>query len=207
MRRSSRRSTPRGRKPAAPDPIVRFRRWFEAALRARIPLAEAMALATADRRGTPMVRYVLLKEATADGFVFFSDSRSAKGRDLAVRRRASLAFYWNATGKQVRIEGRIVAVSTADADAYWETRPRQSRLAGAASTQSQPMPSHAWLMTRWRRLRRAVGRGPIPRPATWIGYRLVPDAIEFWSRRAYRLHLRERFERPQGRWRRTILQP
>jgi pyridoxamine 5'-phosphate oxidase len=191
----------------ATDPILRFHRWFAQATRAGVRLPEAMALATADRRGTPTVRYVLLKEVTADGFVFFTDARSRKGRDLADRLRASLAFYWDATGKQVRIEGRIVAVSAADADGYWETRPRPSRVAGSVSIQSRPMPSHAWLLTRWRRLRRAVGRGPIPRPATWVGYRLVPDAIEFWSRRAYRLHLRERFERTQGRWRKTILQP
>ncbi len=189
------------------DPILRFRRWFAQAARAGAPLPEATALATADRRGTPSVRYVLLKAATADGFVFFTDARSRKGRELAARRRAALAFYWDRTSKQVRVEGRIVAVPARDADAYWATRPRESRLAASVSTQSQPMPSHAWLMARWRRLRRAVGGGPIPRPATWVGYRLVPDAVEFWSRRAHRLHSRERFERTRGRWRRTVLQP
>jgi len=189
------------------DPILRFRRWFAQATRARAALPEAMALATADRRGTPTVRYVLLKEVTAAGFVFFTDARSKKGCDLAARPRAALAFYWDALGRQVRVEGRIVAVAAAEADAYWETRPRESRLAASVSLQSRPMPDHAWLLARWRRLRHVTGRGPIPRPSTWVGYRLVPDAIEFWSRRPYRLHFRERFERRQGRWRRTVLQP
>src|SRR5882724_5321794 len=113
-----------------------------------------MALATADRRGAPSVRFVLLKGVDAAGFVFFTDGRSRKGRELATQRRASVAFYWNATGKQVRVEGRIEPVTADEADAYWASRERGSRLAAASSTQSAPMPSHAWLLARWRRLRR-----------------------------------------------------
>ena len=189
------------------DPIARFRRWYAAAWRARVPLADAMALATADRRGAPSVRFVLLKGVDERGFVFFTDGRSRKGRELAARRRASLAFYWDATGKQVRIEGRIVPVSLAESDAYWATRPRESRLAAASSTQSATMPSHAWLLARWRRLGRRIGSGPVPRPADWIGYRIVPDAIEFWQRGEHRLHKRERFERARRGWRVRWLQP
>ena len=189
------------------DPIARFRRWYAAAGRARVPLHDAMALATADRRGRPSVRYVLLKHADERGFTFFTDGRSRKGRELAARKRASVAFYWDATGKQVRIEGRIVPVSKKEADAYWETRPRGSRLAAASSTQSAPMRDHEWLLARWRRLARTTGRDPIPRPADWNGYRIVPEAIEFWQRGGHRLHKRERFERTRRGWRRQWLQP
>lgn len=187
--------------------MAKFHRWYAAAVRARVPLPDAMALATGARDGTPSVRFVLLKGADERGFVFFTDGRSRKGRELAVRRRAAVAFYWDATGKQVRVEGRIVAVSVAEADAYWATRPRESRLAASVSTQSRPMPSHAWLLARWRRLGRALGGASIARPAAWSGYRIVPDAIEFWTRGAHRLHLRERCERTRRGWRRTLLQP
>jgi len=166
-----------------------------------------MALATADRRGAPSVRFVLLKGVDERGFVFFTDGRSRKGRELAARPRASVAFYWNATGKQVRVEGRVVPVSAAETDAYWQTRPRGSRLAAASSTQSAPMRNHAWLLARWRRLSRQVGRGLLPRPPEWNGYRIVPDAIEFWQRGANRLHKRERYERTRRGWRRALLQP
>src|SRR5512143_4186096 len=108
------------------DPIAKFRRWHAAADRARIPLHDAMALATADRRGTPSVRYVLLKGVDARGFVFFTDGRSRKGRELHARRRAAVAFYWDVIGKQVRIEGRIRHLTAREADAYWASRPRDS---------------------------------------------------------------------------------
>jgi len=189
------------------DPIRKFRSWYAAAARARAPLPEAMALATADERGAPSVRYVLLKGVDADGFVFFTDGRSRKARELAARPRASLAFYWHETGKQVRVEGTVTPVGDAEADAYWATRARGSRLAAASSTQSAPMPSHRWLLARWRRLRRDLTGRDVPRPPAWCGYRLAPDAIEFWTRGAFRLHLRERYERRPRGWRRMLLQP
>ena len=189
------------------DPITKFKQWYAAAARARIPLHDAMALATADRGGTPSVRFVLLKGADARGFVFFTDGRSRKGRELARRPRAAFVFYWDRIAKQVRVEGRIEPVTAAEADAYWETRPRNSRLAAASSTQSAPMPSHAWLMTRWSRLRRELVGRPVPRPSYWNGYRVVPEVIEFWKRGAHRLHRREHWRRTRGGWRRTLLQP
>ena len=189
------------------DPIAKFRRLYAAAGRAGAPLHDAMALATADRRGTPSVRYVLLKQADARGFVFFTHGESRKGRELAVRRRAALAFYWDAIGKQVRVEGRVQRLTAAEADAYWATRPRESQLSGAVSLQSAPMPSHRWLLARWRRLRRAVAGADVPRPPEWGGYRVVPDAVEFWHRGAHRLHRRERYTRRAARWRRQLLQP
>jgi pyridoxamine 5'-phosphate oxidase len=188
-------------------PVVKFNRWYAAAIRARAPLPDAMALATADRRGTPSLRFVLLKGADERGFVFFTDGRSRKGRELAARPRAALAFYWDRTSRQARIEGRVVPVSAREADAYWATRPRGSRLAASVSTQSASMPSQRWLVARWRRLRRELDGATVPRPAAWSGYRLVPDAIEFWTRGAHRLHHRERFERGRRGWRRRLLQP
>ncbi len=189
------------------DPIARFRRWYAAAARARAPLYDAMALATADRRGTPSVRFVLLKGVDERGFVFFTDGRSRKGRELAARRRAAVAFYWDAIGRQVRAEGRIRSLTGAEADAYWASRARDSRLAAASSTQTAPMPSHRWLLARWRRLRRELAGNEVPRPKAWGGYRIVPDTIEFWTRRPHRLHLREQYTRNATRWRRRLLQP
>lgn len=189
------------------DPIGRFRRWYAAAVRARAVLPDAMALATSDRRGTPSVRFVLLKGVDERGFVFFTDSRSRKGRELRTRRRAALAIYWDKVAKQARVEGRITPVSAAEADAYWITRPRESRIAASVSTQSGAMPNHAWLMARWRRLARQLRGREVPRPAYWNGYRIVPDAIEFWMRGAHRLHRRERYERTRRGWRRSLLQP
>ena len=189
------------------DPLPRFRRWYAAAARAGIELPDAMALATADAAGRPSVRFVLLKAADERGFVFFTDARSRKGRDLAANPEAAFACYWDATGKQVRVEGTVRPVSSAEADAYWATRPRGSRLAASSSTQSAPMPSPRWMLARWRRLRRDLGRHEVPRPPAWGGYRLAPQTIEFWTRGAFRLHLRERYERGPRGWRRVLLQP
>lgn len=191
----------------ATDPVARFRRWFAEAQRARIPLAEAMALATADAAGRPSVRFVLLKQADRRGFVFFTDGRSRKGGELRRRRRAAAALYWHRIGKQVRVEGCVEEVSAAEADAYWKTRPRASRLAALASTQSAPLASRAALLTRWRDLDRRYPADAIPRPGEWKGFRIIPEVIEFWIRGADRLHQRELFVRTRSGWTRTLLQP
>jgi pyridoxamine 5'-phosphate oxidase len=193
--------------PSAPDPIVRFRRWFARARQTDIALPEAMALATTARNLRPSVRYVLLKQVDARGFVFFTDTRSRKGRELRDTSAAAAVFYWDPLGLQVRIEGRIAEVSPAEADEYWDTRPRESRLAAHASVQSAPIAGHAELIRRWRAVGRAYGRGHVPRPPYWTGFRIVPYAIEFWTRGAHRLHKRELFERVRDVWRRRTLQP
>jgi len=189
------------------DPIARFRRWFAAAERAKLPQPEAMALATADRRGRPAVRVVLLKHADADGFVFYTNARSRKGRELAANPWASLVFHWQPLGRQVRVEGRVTMVSPAEADAYWSTRPRESQLGGAASDQSAPIASRAALLRRWRQLARRYRDDSVPRPPHWTGFRVVPTAIEFWTLRPYRMHDRELFTRTRSGWRVTRLQP
>jgi pyridoxamine 5'-phosphate oxidase len=190
-----------------PDPIARFHQWMSQARRRGTRLAEAAALATADDRGRPSARFVLLKAADAHGFVFFTDTKSRKGRELHTNPRAALAFYWNATGRQVRVEGWVVPVSPSEADAYWETRPRESRLAASVSRQSEPVDRRQTLLGRWRSLRRELRDTEIPRPPRWSGYRLVPHTIEFWIHREHRLHDRELFVRRGRRWSRRVLQP
>src|SRR5262249_17274962 len=189
------------------DPIARFHRWYAAARRTRILQPDAMALATADGRGRPAARMVLLKHADPAGFVFYTNTHSRKGRELRANPRAALGFHWDVLGRQIRIEGRVRPVSTAEADAYWATRPRASQLAALASDQSAPLASRARLLARWRALARRHRGHPVPRPPHWSGYRLVPDAIEFWTHREHRLHDREVFRRTTRGWKRALLQP
>ncbi len=189
------------------DPIVRFQRWFSAAQRAGIPSPEAAALATADAKGRPAVRFVLIKQADARGFVFYTNARSRKGDELRDNPRAALALHWKPLGKQVRVEGRVEPVTAAESDAYWRTRPREKQLGALASTQSASLASRAQLVAKWRQLGRQYRNQDIPRPPEWIGYRIVPEAVEFWTKRPYRLHDRELFVRTRNGWKRTLLQP
>ena len=189
------------------DPVAQFHQWYARAKRRSRRLPNAMALATADKRGGPSVRMVLLKQADDAGFVFFTDGHSHKGRDLAENPRAALAFHWPPIGRQVRVEGRVEPVTTAEADAYWASRPRASRIAACASDQSARLASRDALLVRWRRIRARYQGRPIPRPPAWTGYRVVPDSIEFWTHRPHRLHERERFTRTPRGWRRELLQP
>ncbi len=191
----------------AGDPIAKFVRWLDDARRARIPNYEAMALATAARDGRSSVRFVLLKGIDERGFVFFTDSRSRKGRELRANSRASLAFYWQPKGRQVRVEGRVEQVTPAEADASWKMRPRQSRLAAGVSHQSARLRSRADLLAEFERLARKFRGRDVPRPRYWTGFRVRPDAIEFWTHREHRLHDRELFVRRRAAWSRSLLQP
>ncbi len=191
----------------ASDPFIQFQHWFAEAQRAGIRLPEAMALATADATGQPSVRFVLLKSADERGFVFFTNASSRKGVELRDNPRASLAFYWDEILRQVRVDGRVEAVAPSEVDAYWSTRPRESQLAARASRQSATLASHAQLLARWEALRHRYRGKDVPRPAGWVGYRVVPDAIEFWTHRDHRLHERELFVRARSGWKRKFLQP
>jgi pyridoxamine 5'-phosphate oxidase len=193
--------------PVATDPIQRFRRWYAEAPKAGVPLPEAMALATADRRGRPSVRFVLLKGVEDDGFVFFTNFESRKGRELEENPWASLAWYWDVTGKQVRVEGKVTEVSAADADAYWLERPLESRFASTASDQSRPVETRAELLAKYRELEKDFPDGDVPRPRRWSGLCVVPESIEFWTRAEPRLHRRELFTRSKDGWKSKILQP
>jgi pyridoxamine 5'-phosphate oxidase len=190
------------RRDLEPDPLQQFAGWFEAARAAGGRLPEAVALATATPDGAPSVRMVLLKGFDEDGFVFYSGYDSRKGSELAANPRAALLFYWDALGRQVRIEGPVERVSADESDAYWATRPLRSRLSAAASEQSAPVGSREELEERVAAL-----SGEPPRPERWGGYRLAPEAYEFWLHRDDRLHDRFRYERDAAGWRIDRLQP
>jgi len=189
------------------DPIAKFKRWLEDARSLGVLNYEAMALATAARNGRTSVRFVLLKQIDERGFVFFTDTRSRKGRELRVNPHASLAFYWQAKGRQVRVDGRVEEVTPAEADAYWSTRPRQSQLAASASHQGSSLRSRDEILARLSNIAKRFRGRHVPRPRYWSGFRLRPDAIEFWTHREHRLHHREIYLRSSRGWRRGLLQP
>lgn len=189
------------------DPMARFREWYQEAEEEGVPQHDAMALATTDEKGRPHVRFVLLKGVDERGFVFYTHATSPKGRDLAANPYAAAVFYWHETGHQVRIEGRVVEVSSAEADAYWARRPRESNLGALLSRQSAPMKSERAFLAAYRSLATLLEGKPIPRPARWIGLRIIPKRIEFWTRGDHRLHHRELFTRTRRGWKRARLQP
>jgi pyridoxamine 5'-phosphate oxidase len=207
---ASRPSLPKergARKREEPDPVSRFEKLFAQAKRRREPLPEAMAVATSTPDGRASARFVLMKQIDRRGFLFFTDARSPKGKDLRMNAYAAAVFYWHRTGKQVRIEGRVERASDAEVDAYWETRPRSSRIAALASRQSARIVSRRELLTEVRRLKRTLRGRSVPRPGAWVGFRIVADRIEIWSRRVHRLHYRELFVRRGSRWEHRLLQP
>jgi pyridoxamine 5'-phosphate oxidase len=184
------------RKDLAAEPLVQFRRWFAEA-EAAVPAAEKMALATAAADGSPSVRMVLMKQADEEGIVFYSHYPSRKGRELARNPRAALLFYWEPLGRQVRIEGEVHPVSDTESDAYFATRPLGARLSAVASPQSRPVESRAWLE---RRVAELEAQGERARPEWWGGFRLVPDAWEFWQHGDDRLHDRFRYRAEGDGW-------
>jgi pyridoxamine 5'-phosphate oxidase len=185
----------------ASDPLEQFGSWFAEA-GAVLEVPEAMALATATPGGAPSVRMVLLKGFDQRGLVFFSHHTSRKGRELGANPQAALLFHWSPLGRQVRVEGRVDRISPEESDAYFATRSRDAQLGALASRQSEPLGSRAELDERLAGLKSDLGKGPVPRPPTWGGFRLAPTAWEFWQHRASRLHDRFRYERePSGAWR------
>lgn len=184
----------------ASDPLEQFRHWFADAT-AALDVPEAVALATATPDGAPSVRMVLLKRFDERGLVFYSHYTSRKGRELEANPQAALLFHWRPLGRQIRIEGRVDRVSEAESDAYFATRPRDAQVGALASHQSEPLGSRAELYERLAELEADLASGPVPRPPTWGGFRLVPAAWEFWQHGASRLHDRFRYERePRGGW-------
>ncbi|MCG5535132.1 pyridoxamine 5'-phosphate oxidase [Ectothiorhodospira mobilis] len=196
-RRSYRRASLR-RADLSAEPLEQLGRWLEEA--AHLPDATAMVLATADARGQPHARAVLLKHVDARGLCWYSNDESPKGRQLAENPAATLLFFWAALERQIRVEGRVERLPEAEAEAYFHSRPRESRLAAVASRQSTPVDSREALEQRLEAVRRQYPEGPVPRPPHWIGYRLVPQRLEFWQGRENRLHDRFLYTRNQDGW-------
>ena len=194
-------------RPVTDDPIERFREWFREAEQAGVEVPEAMTLATAGADGAPSARMLLLKGADDEGFVFYSGYVSRKAGELDQNPRAALVFYWRPLGKQVRVEGRVERVSGAESAAYFATRPRGSQLAAWASQQSRPLESREQLERRYAELDREYAGREVPRPPHWGGFRLRPDAIEFWEHRENRLHDRSCYTRARVGWRHELLAP
>jgi pyridoxamine 5'-phosphate oxidase len=183
-----------------PDPLKQFRRWYAEAEEAGLKAPQAMALATSTAEGVPSVRMVLLKTADEGGFVFFTGYVSRKAGELEANPRAALLFYWEKLGRQVRIEGRVERVAGQESDAYFATRPRGAQLAAAASRQSAVLRDRAEIDERFAALDREHAGSDVRRPDHWGGYRLVPEAYEFWQHRDDRMHDRLRYRRRDGDW-------
>jgi len=191
----------------ATDPYALFDQWFGEARASERNESEAMAVATAGADQRPSVRMVLLKAHGPEGFTFYTHEGSAKGDNLRQNPQAALLFHWKSLFRQVRIEGPVERVSDAEADAYFATRGRDSQLGAWASDQSRPLDSRATFEQRFEEAKRRFEGRDVPRPATWGGYRVVPDRIEFWTAREHRLHERRLFTRDADRWVEGLLYP
>lgn len=187
-------------------PLELFHRWLDHAVTAKVPEPNAMTLATVDTGGRPSTRVVLIKYADERGLVFFTNYDSRKGHELAANPHAALQFHWVELERVVRVEGIVEKTSAEESDAYFVTRPLDSRLGAWASPQSQVISSRAVLVANAAKASARFGLNP-PRPGHWGGYRLVPDAWEFWQGRKSRLHDRVRFRLVDGTWRKERLAP
>lgn len=191
----------------ADDPLRLFDAWYSEAVAAEPNDPDAMSLATAAADGRPSVRMVLLKAYGLDGFTFYTNADSRKGEELAVNPYASLLFHWKSLRRQVRIEGAVEEVSSAEADVYFATRGRDSQLGAHASLQSRPLDQRATFEARYEEAKARFEGRDVPRPERWTGYRVKPERIEFWTDRPHRLHERRLFVRDSDGWQEGLLYP
>jgi pyridoxamine 5'-phosphate oxidase len=191
----------------AEDPVALFAAWMREAEAAEPEDPNAMALATADADGLPDVRVVLLKAFDERGFVFYTNSQSAKGEELTANPQAALVLYWKSLRRQIRARGPIERVTEAEADAYFASRRRESRIGAVVSQQSRPLADRQTMMREVAAVTERLGDAPVPRPPHWTGFRILPVSIEFWQNGDFRLHDRVRFVRDGEGWRGTRLYP
>ncbi len=190
------------------DPIVEFDQWFQQAIAHELDLPNTMVVATVDNDGRPAARCVLLKSFDQAGFVFFTHSVSAKGRQMEDNPVAALVFYWSPLHRQVRIEGSVERVSTEEADEYFASRPYGSQIGALAADQSATIESREFLEQRVEELEKQYPEDTVPRPDTWVGYRVIPENLEFWQGRENRLHDRIYYEKGEnGAWNMSRLAP
>ena len=189
------------------DPLALFDKWLAEAGASEPNDPEAMTLATATRDGRPSARIVLLKGHGPDGFVFYTNQQSRKADELAANPNAALLFHWKSLRRQVRIEGSVSRVSDAEGDAYFASRARDSQLGAWASDQSRPLDNRATFEQRFEDMKRRYEGSEVPRPPHWGGYRLNPEAMEFWTDRPHRLHERRLFTRTPDGWTEGLLYP
>lgn len=190
------------------DPFIRFRSWFDEAQNCdAIKDPTAMCLATANRKAAPSARIVLLKTLDEQGFVFFTNWQSRKSHDMDENQAVALCFYWPEINKQVRVEGHVEKTSSADSDAYFKSRPRESQIGAWASNQSQELNNRAALEKRFAEYKQHYEGCDVPRPENWGGWRVIPSKIEFWEAGAHRLHTRELYIRSAHGWEQSLLYP
>jgi pyridoxamine 5'-phosphate oxidase len=190
-----------------PDPIAQFRTWFAQADAAEVPLANAIALATADANGAPSVRHVLLRGITDEGFVFYTNHGSRKGRELAENPHAAFTLLWRELDRQISVRGAITRLSDRESDDYFATRPREAQIGAWASRQSEELRDREELEQRLDAATLRFDGEDVPRPPFWGGFLLAPDTIEFWQGRQFRLHDRFRYARDGDGWRIDRLSP